>query len=188
MGTARLASNSAATSISSRKPISINSRPEEDARSASRSPVRVALNAAWAASASGDFAPSSFAMIEPAPTRSSKHGRSGPPSQRSPAAITSTFCPNRLAALATAEAFRTHPANVVRQPVVSVTVAPLGDGRTNLLREGSSRVTLAKAKIPRRVWPRVSRPSIVQMPPLLVLFHETGTRCIPGKQRYRCRL
>src|SRR5215475_9435524 len=67
-------------------------------------------------------------MTAPAPTQSSKAGRSEPSSHRSPAGITATRGPYFAAAVATARQFLKQAVRVGVAPVAKLSAEPLGEG------------------------------------------------------------
>src|SRR5262245_28201935 len=67
-------------------------------------------------------------MIAPAPTQSSKAGRSEPSFHRSPAGITTMRRPYFAAAIATARQFLKQEVRVGVAPVAKLSVEPLGEG------------------------------------------------------------
>src|SRR5258707_11238667 len=75
-------------------------------------------------------------MIAPAAIQSSSAGRSVPSSHFSPAGISAMRLPTLLAALATACAFRKHPAKVGTSLVARLKVDPLGEGKTRRVPAG----------------------------------------------------
>ena len=66
--------------------------------------------------------------------------------QRSPAATIVMRCPICIAAPATAAALRRHPARVGSLPVCKHSVAPLGDGRTNLVPTGARAIVVGDSE------------------------------------------
>src|SRR5262245_1062884 len=70
-------------------------------------------------------------MTAPAPTQSSKAGRSEPSSQRSPAGITATRGPYFAAAVATARQFLKQAVRVEVFPVARLSAEPFGEGSAN---------------------------------------------------------
>src|SRR5215510_8573188 len=70
-------------------------------------------------------------MTAPAPTQSSKAGRSEPSFHRSPAGTTATSGPYFAAAVATARQFLKQAVRVGVAPVAKLSAEPLGEGSAN---------------------------------------------------------
>src|SRR5690348_10856562 len=85
--------------------------------------------------------PGRWLRTAPAPSQSSREGRSDPSGHRSPAGITLNVLPARLAAAATARALRRQAANTTDPDpaAASDTRDPLGDGSTQRKPGGASR-------------------------------------------------
>jgi hypothetical protein len=96
-------------------------------------------NAAIAISASGDNVPGSSASTEPAPIKSSRHGRRELSGHRSPAGMTAIREPQARAPRATAGVLRKEAVNVGTPLADSESVLPFGDGKTRRVLGGIER-------------------------------------------------